>query len=122
MADSWGDSAVLPVWTQVYKMQSNGNGATPFPATPTPSDGVSACTTLPGPNVTNSTGEKRKLREVVKMASQEQGRFALGGDDLAGAKYGGHCSGCRHPITAASSREWSKKVRRPCPRCGRAKW
>ena len=31
------------------------------------------------------------------MANQEQGRFTLGGDDLAGAKYGGHCSGCRHP-------------------------
>ena len=59
---------------------------------------------------------------MASKENPEQGRFPLGGDDLAGVRHGGHCLGCKRPITAATSREWSRKVKAPCPHCGRAKW
>ena len=32
----------------------------------------------------------------------------------------GHCLGCGQHIGATTAREWGRKVREPCPRCGRS--
>ena len=35
------------------------------------------------------------------------------------AKFGGRCINCRTWITAETAAEWFRKVKAPCPRCGR---
>lgn len=34
----------------------------------------------------------------------------------------GRCQGCKGVIAANTSQEWHRKVRRPCPHCGRERW
>ena len=34
-------------------------------------------------------------------------------------KYAGRCLSCRTWITAETAGEWSRKVKAPCPRCGK---
>ena len=34
-------------------------------------------------------------------------------------KYGGRCINCRTWITAETAAEWSRKVKAPCPNCGK---
>lgn len=34
----------------------------------------------------------------------------------------GHCLGCGGVIGAHSAKEWSRKVRQPCPHCGKKRW
>ena len=52
-----------------------------------------------------SMSEDRKQPELTGMPSQPP--------------HGGHCTHCGALITADTLREWHRKVRQPCPRCGR---
>ena len=35
-------------------------------------------------------------------------------------RHAGRCIHCRHLITAMTSKEWSVKMKAPCPNCGRS--
>ena len=39
--------------------------------------------------------------------------------DVRGQVAYGHCLGCGQHIGATTASEWGRKVRLPCPRCGR---
>lgn len=41
------------------------------------------------------------------------------GAETAGQRHYGHCVHCGHHIGAQTSKAWSRKVKQPCPHCGR---
>ena len=89
-----------------------------------PDHGMFQCT---GCGLTHDGGYGHKLpRELDQCDPPETGpgewlHFGkvVGGMSEQQPRYGGRCINCRARITAQTAAEWHRKVKAPCPRCGK---